>query len=135
MNLLLTTVGLLQLLTVAALALTVRFFLAREAEWRGREEDWRKRERHIIDDAARAHHVSVPRVEQERVVKIADAETANFRTDIDEAMYQDDLLEDLQHHRNLGHEMTPGEAASFFPMEWAEVKRNYDDAHRPMTIK
>lgn len=137
MNLLI--VVLFQTLTVGALVLTVRFFLrredAREAEWRQREEAWRQRERHIIDDAAKARHVSVPRVEQERVVKIPDAETAQFRSDIDEAMYLDDLLEDLQHFRNLGHEMTPAEAAAMFPQEWAEVKENYDAAHKPMTIK
>ncbi len=122
-------------LTVGALVLTVRFFLAREAEWRAREEKWRERERHIIDDAAKARHVSVPRVEQERVVKIADAETAKQFDIGDLAFYEDDILEDLQHLHNLGHDMTPMEAQQLFPREWASAKRNYDEQHRPMTVK
>ena len=134
MNLQLLTVTFL-FLTVGALVLTVRFFLQRETEWRAREDKWRERERFIIDDAAKARHVSVPRVEQERVVKIPDAETAEYRTDIEEAMYLDNILEDLQHFRNLGHGMTPTEAQYLFPQEWADVKRNYDDAQKPMTIK
>lgn len=135
LSLLFATGGFLLVLTVAAWVLTVRFFLAREAEWRAREEKWRERERHIIDDAAKARHVSVPRVEQERVVKILDAEANPQRNEIDETMYLDNVKEDFEQRRPEAAHMSLFDVQMLWPQEWAEVKRNYDEQHKPMVIR
>ncbi len=122
-------------LTVGALALAVRFFVQREREWRGREEEWRKRERQLLNEIGRANGVAPLRVEQERVVKIPDPEVSPLLNDIDSAMYEDDLLEDLEHFHNLGRGMSPAEARHRYPTQWAEVKMNYDAARTPLRVQ
>lgn len=129
-------ISIILFLTVVAQALTVRFFLNREsaqfADWRTREEEWRTREKRLTDELLRYAHVPALEVKQERVIKIPDPEVNPMLNDIDLSFYLDDLLEDLQQFHNLGHGMTPADAQSLFPQEWSEVKRNYDNARKPM---
>ena len=111
----------------AALWVAVRFFLAREAEWRQREKDF-------TDRLLRREGVAPLQVQVEQVAKIPDPEAEPPRNPVDEAMYLDDLLEDLQHKHNLGMGMTPQQAMHLFPVEWNVVKREYDAAHKPLRV-
>jgi hypothetical protein len=52
----------------------------------------------------------------------------------DEAIYLDDVLEDLQHFQDIGHGMTPEQARVAFPQEWARAKQNYDKQHAPLKV-
>lgn len=121
------TLSLAVLGLTAALWVAVRFFLAREAEWRQREKDF-------TDRLLRREGVAPLQVQVEQVAKIPDPEAEPPRNPVDEAMYLDDLLEDLQHKHNLGAGMTPQQAMHLFPVEWDVVKREYDAAHKPLRV-
>lgn len=121
------TLSLAVLGLTAALWVAVRFFLAREAEWRQREKDF-------TDRLLRREGVAPLQVQVERVAKIPDPEAEPPRNPVDEAMYLDDLLEDLQHKHNLGAGMTPQQAMHLFPVEWNTVKREYDAMHKPLRV-
>jgi len=121
------TLSLAVLGLTATLWVAVRFFLAREVEWGQREKDF-------TDRLLRREGVAPLQVQVERVAKIPDPEAEPPRNPVDEAMYLDDLLEDLQHKHNLGAGMTPQQAMHLFPVEWDVVKREYDAAHKPLRV-
>lgn len=102
--------------------LTARFFLRRLD---AKETEWRERERRLTDELLRYAHVPPLAVKQERVAKIPDPEVAPLMDDVERTIYEDDLLEDLQHYWKLGEGMSPAEAKAFYPNEWQEVERQY----------
>lgn len=114
--------------TVTAFVVTVNFFVQREREWR-------ERERKLVDELLRYAHVSALEVQQERVAKIPDAETAPLMNDIDLAMHLDEVLEEVQHRFAVATDTNdPLFAQTAYPAQWAEASRIVRERNAPIRL-
>lgn len=122
-------------LTVAAFVVTVNFFAQREREWREREREWREREWKLFNELLRYAHVPALEVQQERVAKIPDAETAPLMNDIDLAMHLDEVLEEMQHRFAVATDTNdPIFAQTAYPAQWAEASRIVRERNAPIRL-
>lgn len=116
------------ILTVTAFVATVSFFVRRECEWR-------ERERKLVDELLRYAHVPALEVQQERVAKIPDAETAPLMNDIDLAMHNDEVLEELQHRHGVATDTNdPVLAQTYYPQQWADAERIVRERKAPFRL-
>lgn len=100
-----------------------------------KEREYKRREAELVDKLlkqARIAPLSRP-IEQESVVKLPDPELPPL-TWQDQAIRDDDILEDLEQKFPEVRGMTPEQAKLLYPADWKALEWAWDEAHTPLRV-
>lgn len=133
MILLAGSVVFLTLLLAAFIAGAAVLFVQREKAWIAREEKWRERERVLVDKLLKQGHLTPVEIQRETVVKLPDPEIqpASF---IDEAMFVDDVKEELEQVYPEAARMSHVEAMHRYSKDWQRIAKRLKEEATPMRV-
>lgn len=100
-----------------------------------KEREYKRREAELVDKLLKQAHIapiSKP-VEVENVVKLPDPELPPLSWQ-DQAIRDDDILEDLELRFPEVRGMTPEQAKLLYPADWKALEWAWDAAHTPLRV-